>query len=85
MSDEGKKIGVVTHFYDKIGVGIVKLDSEIKLGDKLKFQGNATDFEQVAEQMQFDHKDIETAKKGQEVGIKLSDKVREGDIVYLAS
>lgn len=85
MADEGKKIGVVTHFYDKIGVGIIKLDSEIKLGDKLKFKGNATDFEEDVSQMQFDHKDIETAKKGQEVGIKLSEKVREGDSVYLAS
>lgn len=85
MAKEGKKIGVVTHFYDKIGVGIIKLDGEIKLGDKLKIKGNATDFEQEVGQMQFDHKDIDTAKKGQEVGIKLTDKVREGDSVYLAS
>ena len=85
MADEGKKVGTVTHFYDKIGVGIVKLDSEIKLGDRLKFKGNATDFEEDVAQMQFDHKDIETAKKGQEVGIKLDNKVKEGDQVFLTS
>ena len=85
MADEGKKVGVVTHFYDKIGVGIVKFDSGVKLGDKLKFVGHDHDFEQTVGQMQFDHKDIETAKKGQEVGIKLDNKVKEGDQVFLAS
>ncbi|MBI2621154.1 MAG: translation elongation factor-like protein [Candidatus Levybacteria bacterium] len=83
MADEGKKVGVITHFYDKIGVGIVKLDSDIKLGDKLKFQGNTTDFEQQVGQMQFEHKDIEEGKAGQEVGIKLEGKARDGDAVYL--
>ena len=85
MADEGKKVGVVTHYYDKIGVGIVKLDSSIKLGDKLKFSGHDRDFEQSIGQMQFDHKDIEEAKKGQEVGIKLDNKAKEGDQVYLSS
>ena len=83
MADKGKKLGIVTHFYDKIGVGIVKLDSNLKVGDKLKFSGNNTDFEQVISQMQFDHKDIETAKKGQEVGIKLDGVVKKGDSAYI--
>ncbi|OGH02939.1 MAG: hypothetical protein A2798_00735 [Candidatus Levybacteria bacterium RIFCSPHIGHO2_01_FULL_37_17] len=83
LADKGKKLGIVTHFYDKIGVGIVKLDSNLKVGDKLKFSGNNTDFEQVISQMQFDHKDIETAKKGQEVGIKLDGVVKKGDSAYI--
>lgn len=84
MADKPKKIAVVTHFYSNLGVGIIKLSSDLKIGDKLKFQGKKTDFEQTVTQMQFDHKDIETGKKGQEVGIKLSEKVRNGDPVYLA-
>ncbi|OGH47934.1 MAG: hypothetical protein A3A51_00340 [Candidatus Levybacteria bacterium RIFCSPLOWO2_01_FULL_39_10] len=80
---EPKKLGVITHYYDKLGVGIVKLEQDLKVGDKLKFQGNKTDFEQIVEQMQFDHKDIEEATKGQEVGIKLDEKVRDGDEVFL--
>ena len=83
MADEPKKVGVITHYYLNIGVGIIKLDSDIKVGDRLKFQGHKTDFEQEVSQMQFDHKDIEEGKKGQEVGIKLTDKVRDGDAVYL--
>ena len=84
MADKPKKVGVITHYYDKIGVGIIKLDEDIKVGDRVKFQGHKTDFEQEVAQLQFDHKDIPERKKGQEVGIKLSDKVRDGDSVYLA-
>lgn len=84
MTDEPKKVGVITHYYDKLGVGIIKLDSDIKIGDKLKFQGHKTDFEQEVGQMQFDHKDIPEGKKGQEVGIKVDGVVRSGDAVYLA-
>ena len=84
MTDEPKKLGVVTHYYPKVGVGIVKLDDDLNKGTRLKFKGKTTDFEQEISQMQFDHKDIEMGKKGQEVGIKLTDKVRDGDAVFLA-
>lgn len=84
MAKEPKKVGVITHYYSNIGVGIIRLDDYLTTGTRLKFQGKTTDFEQEVAQMQFDHKDIEMGKKGQEVGIKLSDKVRNGDAVYLA-
>ena len=62
-----------------------ELAAALKSGDTIRVKGKDTDFEQVISQMQFDHKDIEEAKKGQEVGIKLDNKVKEGDIVYLSS
>lgn len=83
MADEGKKVGIVTHYYNKIGVGIVKFDKEVKVGSILYFKGHATDFKQTINDIEFDHKKIEAAKKGQEVGIKLDQRVREHDIVYL--
>lgn len=79
-----KKIGTVTHYYTNIGVGIVKLSGPLKVGDTVKFSGSTTDFEQAVTEMQYDHKDLEEAKSGQEVGIKVDDKVREGDEVYIA-
>ena len=86
-SGEGgeKKIGKVTHFFGKIGVGIIKLSDALKAGDKIKIKGATTDFEQEVGSMQIDHKDIEDAKKGDEVGIKLDEKVREGDEVFTAA
>jgi putative protease len=78
-----KKIGEVTHFFDKISVGIVKLDEELKIGDKVRFQGATTNFDQDITEMQLDHENIEKANKGQEIGIRTNDKVRIGDDVYL--
>ena len=78
-----KKIGTITHFFDNISVGIIKLEGDIKIGDRVKFQGATTNFEQEITSMQYEHENIESAKKGQEVGVKTNEKVREGDNVYL--
>lgn len=79
-----KKLGVITHYFDHIGVGIVKASVSIKVGDKVHVLGHTTDFEQEIKEMQFDHKAIDEAKKGQEVGVKLAKLVREGDEVLRA-
>lgn len=79
-----KPIGKVTHFYDKINVGIVKFSAAVKLGELLRFKGKKTDFVQAVTSMQFDHKAVEKAARGKEVGIKVDKKVNEGDLVYRA-
>ncbi|MGC9598929.1 MAG: translation elongation factor-like protein [Minisyncoccia bacterium] len=83
-SKEPKPIGEVVHFYNKIGVAIVKFNKVVPAGTKLAFKGATTDFEEVAGSMQYDHKAIDKAPKGEQVGIKVSEKVHEGDSVYLA-
>ncbi|MBI2888731.1 MAG: translation elongation factor-like protein [Candidatus Liptonbacteria bacterium] len=77
-----KPIGEVTHFYGHISVAIVKFKKAVKPGVKLQYKGATTDFAEVAKSMQYDHKPIAAAKKGQEVGIKVKKKVREGDEVF---
>ncbi|MDI6821245.1 MAG: translation elongation factor-like protein [Patescibacteria group bacterium] len=79
---EPKPIGVVTHYFGGISVAIIKFTKEIDIGTKVHFKGATTDFEEEIKSMQYDHSDIKTAKKGQEVGIKVENKVREGDEVY---
>lgn len=83
MADKTKKAGVVTHYYTGIGVAIVKASSAFKVGDTLQFKGSTTDFKQAVSEMEFDHKAVKAVKKGQEVGIKVDEKVREGDQVFL--
>lgn len=80
-----KPIGKVTHFYDKICVGIVKFSAAVKLGEALRFKGRKSEFVQTLTSMQFDHKPIEKASRGKEVGIKLNEKVSEGDLVFRAT
>ncbi len=78
-----KPIGAVTHYYGGIGVAIIKFNKAVEKGAKVRFEGATTNFEQALDSMQFDHKDIDTAPKGKEVGIKVTEKVREGDQVFL--
>ena len=79
-----KPIGKIEHYYSKIGVGIVKLSETLKVGDKIQIKGHTTDIEQTIDSIQIDHKDVEEAKKGDVIGLKVSDKVREDDEVFLA-
>ncbi len=79
---EAKPIGEVKHYYGGIGVAVVKFNKAVKVGEQVRFGGATTDFEEKIASMQYDHKDIASAAKGQEVGIKISQKVREGDKVY---
>jgi len=81
MSKE-KEIGEITHYYGKIGVGVVKLLAELKVGDRIHILGHTTDFEQTVDSMQIEHKRMESAKKGESIGLKVAEHVREGDKVY---
>ena len=83
MDDQLIKVGSVIHYYSRLQVGIVRLVEDVKVGDKLQFIGGTTDFEQVLDDMQYDHEFVEEGKKGQDVGIKVVKKVRKGDEVFL--
>lgn len=82
QEDFGKEIGKITHYYDKISVAVVELSGTLKVGDKIRIKGNFTDFEQNIDSMQIEHEQMKVAKKGQAIGLKVDDKVREHDIVY---
>jgi putative protease len=79
---ERQEIGQVTHFYSKIGVAIIRLDSTLKVGERIAIVGSTTDLEQEVKSMQVEHQSIGEAKAGDLVGLKVKDKVREGDTVF---
>jgi len=76
-------VGQVTHYFTAIGVGIIKVKKSFKKGNRLHFKGSTTNFYQNAYSMQLNHKDIATAPKGEQIGLKVDQRVREGDKVYL--
>lgn len=76
------KIGKISHYYDKIGVAVVEVIASIKVGDKLKFSGHDNEFEQAITSMQIEHEQIQTAKKGQAIGMKVDQPVKPGDEVF---
>jgi putative protease len=80
---EGKKIGFVSNCFHKISVAAVEItDGTVSVGDTLHFLGHTTDFELTLHSMQIEHKSVTDAKKGDSVGIEISEKVRKGDKVY---
>ena len=74
-------IGTVTHYFGKPGVGVVKLTAELKVGDQLRFYGASTDFQQELTSMEVEHGPVEVAGAGDEVAIKVDERVRKRDQV----
>ncbi len=82
-AEQGKLVGEVTHFFGNIGVAVIKLSAPLKVGDEIRIVGGEeTDFNQTVDSMEVEHKKIKSAKKGDEVGMKAKEKVREGYKVY---
>ena len=77
-----KKVGEVTHYWGKIGVAGIKLTATLNQGDTIRIKGATTDFMQAVGSIQIEHQNLETAKRGQEIGLKVKEKVRRGDTVY---
>ncbi len=80
--EEGKLIGKISHYFGNIGVAIIELSGTLKIKDTIRVLGGETDFTQTVESMEVEHKKMEQVKKGESVGIKLDEKVREGYKVY---
>jgi len=78
-----REVGKVTHYYSNIGVAIVEVADTISVGDKIHIQGATSDFEQEIGSIQIEHDAVETAEAGQVVGLKVDEKTRGGDKVFL--
>ena len=79
-----KKVGEIIHYFDQISVGVVKItEGALKTTDQVKIKGATTDLEQKVGSLQIDKEKVDEIKKGQEAGMKVEDRVREGDTVYL--
>jgi len=81
MSEE--EIGIVTHYFDKIGVGAVEVTAgTMAVGDTIHIKGHTTDLTTTIATMQIEHEAVETAKKGETVGIQVAEHVRPHDKVF---
>ena len=80
-----KEIGSIITYFSHIEVAAIKLKGALKVGDEIHIKGHTTDFTQIVDSIQIDRKEVEKAKKGDEIGIKVVDKVRDSDSVYLVS
>lgn len=77
-----KEIGMITHWFGHISVGIIELSDMLKVGDTIHVKGVHDDFTQTIDSMQIEHENVTEAKKGDMVGIKVAQKVHPHDKVY---
>lgn len=78
-----EKIGIIEHFFTNVGVAAIKItNGELKIGDTIHIVGAHTDFTQKIDSMQIEKNPVGHVKAGDEVGIKVKDRVREHDVVY---
>jgi len=81
MAEE--KIGEVMKFFSKPSVAAIKITAgTVNVGDTLKFVGHTTDFSETVESMEVNNQKIDKASAGDFIGLKVKDRVREGDEVF---
>jgi translation elongation factor EF-1alpha len=76
------KIGKVTHYYNHIGVAVLDLTGELRLGDRILIIGHTTDLSQVVMSMEIEHRKVQVVAPGEEVALKVAEPVHKGDEVY---
>ena len=78
-----EKIGEITHYFPHVkAAAIMLLKDGMKVGDKIYIKGHTTDFKETVKSIQLDHASIQEGKKGQEIGLLVKSRVRQGDSVY---
>jgi putative protease len=82
---EKKPIGKIAHYFTKISVAVIDLSDELKVGDRISIEGATSNFEQAVNSMQIEHDDVKSATAGQSVGMKVDQRVRQGDLVFKVS
>jgi len=75
-------IGTVSDFFARPVVAAIELTAALKVGDKVHIKGHTTDLELTVDSMQIDNADVEEAKAGDSIGVKVSERVRKKDTVY---
>ena len=79
-----KQIGVVSSYFSHVSVAAIKLSGSLKVGDTIHIKGNTTNIEVPVKEIQIDRKPVKSAKKGDHIGIKVPEKVRPHDKVFIS-
>jgi len=78
----GIQIGEITHYFDHINVAALTLTEPLRVGDTIHILGHSTDFEQKVTSLQIEHQPVEKANPGDDVGMKVIQKVHAHDKVF---
>ena len=77
-----KEVGRIAHYFTRISVAVIELTDKLSIGDRILISGSTTNFEQTVDSMEIEHENVTSAGLGQSIGLKVKERVREGDRVY---
>lgn len=77
-----EEVGKVSDFFAHPVVAGIELTGTVKVGDKIHIKGHTTDMELVVDSMQIDNVNVQEARAGDSIGIKITDRARRGDTIY---
>jgi translation elongation factor EF-1alpha len=75
-------IGEVSDFFAHPVVAGIELTAALRVGDKIHIKGHTTDLEMTVDSMEINNEQVEEAQPGDSIGVKVSERVRGGDLVY---
>jgi len=78
-----EEIGTVNDFFARPVVAGIELTGTLKVGETVHIKGHTTDITMVVESMEVNNLKVKEASAGDQIGIKVTDRVRRGDRVYL--
>ena len=76
-------IGQVNDFFARPVVAGIELTGTLKVGDTVHIKGHTTDITMMVDSMEVNNLKVKEASAGDQIGIKVTDRVRRGDRVYL--
>lgn len=80
-----KLVGTVSHYFGRPQVAGIELSNELKVGDTIHVVGHTSDFTQQVDSIQIDHASVDSAGAGASIGVRVSERVREHDRVFLVT
>ena len=81
--NEGILTAEITHYFPKVHAAVLKVLKPVKIADPIHIRGHLTNFKMTIKSMQINHIPIDSARKGEEIGLEVAQEVKEGDRVYL--
>ncbi|MDK1010798.1 MAG: translation elongation factor-like protein [Actinomycetota bacterium] len=78
-------VGIVSHYYGKLGVAGIVLSHELNVGDTIHILGHTSDFTQTVDSIQIEHETVESANAGEPIGVKVVERVRTNDQVLVVT
>ena len=78
-------VGIVSHYYGKLGVAGIVLTNELNVGDTIHILGHTSNFTQTVDSIQIEHETVESANAGEPIGVKVVERARINDQVLVVT